>query len=58
VTTPEFAVVVGATIAGREAGRGCAAWFVRRLERRQGRRYYRTIGEPEKVVWLGAPGLD
>jgi hypothetical protein len=33
-------------------------WFVRRLERRQGRRYYRTIGEPEKVVWLGAPGLD
>ncbi len=20
--------------------------------------YYRTFGEPEKVVWLGAPGLD
>jgi len=30
----------------------------RRLERRQGRRYYRTVGEPEKVVWLAAPGLD
>jgi len=40
------------------AGRGCAAWFVRRLERRHGRRYYRTVGEPEKLVWLGAASSD
>jgi hypothetical protein len=27
-------------------------------QRRLGRRYYKTIGEPEKVVWLGASGLE
>ena len=27
-------------------------------ERRLGRRYFKTVGEPEKVVWLGASGLE
>jgi hypothetical protein len=51
-------VGLGALIAGRQVGAALSSAFVRRSERRLGRRFYRTIGEPEKVVWLGAPGLD
>ena len=44
-----LAIVVGVLVADA---------LVQRRERRLGRRYYRTVGEPEKVVWLGASGLD
>jgi hypothetical protein len=51
-------VGVAAVIVGKECGSVLAAQFVRRYEQRRGRRYYRTVGEPEKVVWLGASGLE
>ena len=51
-------IVMSALIAGRAAGTTVTSAIVRRRERRLGRRYYRTVGEPEKVVWLTASGLD
>jgi hypothetical protein len=53
-----FCVGIAGLIAGRACGSALATWLVRRYERRLGRRYYRTVGEPEKIVWLGAPGLE
>ena len=51
-------IVMSALIAGRAAGTTVTSAIVRRRERRLGRRYYRTVGEPEKMVWLPASGLD
>ena len=51
-------IVMSALIAGRAAGTTVTSAIVRRRERRLGRRYYRTDGEPEKMVWLPASGLD
>jgi hypothetical protein len=40
------------------AGPTVTSAIVQRYERRLGRRYHRTVGEPEKVVWLTASGPD
>jgi hypothetical protein len=49
---------VAAIIVGRECGSALVTLLMRRYERRLGRRYFKTVGEPEKVVWLGASGLE
>jgi hypothetical protein len=53
-----FCVGFAGIVVGRACGSALAAQVVHRHERRLGRRYYRTVGEPEKVVWLGASGLE
>jgi hypothetical protein len=47
-----------ALLLGEELGPLVAKRVAHRRQRRLGRRYYRTIDEPEQVVWLGASGLE
>jgi hypothetical protein len=55
------AVATGAFLAaamvGKDVGRALLTRLIRRRERRLGRRFYRTIGEPEKIVWTSLPSL-
>jgi hypothetical protein len=51
-----FCVAGVAVVLGVGGGRFLARRLLARHEQRLGRRYDKTVGEPEKVVWLGAPG--
>lgn len=53
-----FCVAAVALGLGVTGGRFAARRLLARREQRLGRRYYKTVGEPAKVVWTGATGLE